>query len=243
MEIVCDLHMHSALSPCALNEMTPNNMVNMALLSGLTAIAVTDHNSCRNAESVMQVAQGTGLVVVPGLEVQTREEVHVVTLFQNLDDALAMQEAIYKTLPSMRAPEKIRAKQLVLNADDEVVAEEEAMLSMSSTLTLEQVVCQALSLGGLAIPAHVDRKSCSILSNLGFIPEDLQFPTLELSMYAEKEAYEKRFPQYRLISASDAHELGFIGMAPATLEVETVSAHGILEALRRPANDQGLPGC
>ena len=125
MNIVCDLHMHSALSPCALEEMTPNNMVNMALLQELTAIAVTDHNSCRNAAAVMEVAQGTGLVVVPGLEVQTREEVHVVTLFQSLDDALAMQEEVYAALPDMKAPAKIRNKQLLMDAEDEVVGYEE----------------------------------------------------------------------------------------------------------------------
>lgn len=231
MKIVCDLHMHSALSPCALEEMTPNNMVNMALLQELTAIAVTDHNSCRNAAAVMEVAQGTGLVVVPGLEVQTREEVHVVTLFQKLEDALAMQEEVYAGLPDMKAPAKIRAKQILLDAEDEVVGYEDKMLGLSCDMSFEQVVARAKAHGGLAIPAHIDRKSFSVLSNLGFIPEDLQFPTLELSMYAEKEVYEKKFSGYRLVTASDAHELGFVGMAPSELEVETVSAHGILQVL------------
>lgn len=233
MEIVCDLHMHSALSPCALEEMTPNNIVNMALLQELTAIAVTDHNSCRNAAAVMEVAQGTGLVVVPGLEVQTREEVHVVTLFQNLEDALAMQEEVYAALPEMKAPAKIRNKQLLLDAEDEITGYEEKLLGFSCEMSIEQVAERAAVHGGLAIPAHIDRKSCSVLSNLGFIPEDLHFPTLELSMYAEKEKYEAKFSQYRLISASDAHELGFVGMAPCRLEVETVSVHGILQTLKK----------
>lgn len=231
MKISCDLHMHSALSPCALSEMTPNNMVNMALLQELTAIAVTDHNSCRNAAKVMEVAQGTGLVVVPGLEVQTREEVHVVTLFQSLDDALAMQEEVYAGLPPMKAPPKIQAKQLLMDEEDEIVGYEDKMLSLSCNMSLETVAARAAAHGGLAIPAHIDRKSYSVLSNLGFIPEDLEFPTLELSMYAEREPYEKKYSKYRLITASDAHELGFIGMAPSELEVESVSAHGILQAL------------
>lgn len=231
MRIRCDLHMHSALSPCALEEMTPNNMVNMALLQELTAIAVTDHNSCRNAASVMKVAAGTGLVVVPGLEVQTREEVHVVTLFQRLEDALAMQEEVYAALPDMKAPPKIRNKQLLLDEEDEIIGYEEKLLGFSCNMSVEQVTERAKACGGLAIPAHIDRKSCSILSNLGFIPEHLHFPTLELSMYAEKEQYEAKFSQYRLISASDAHELGFIGMTPCELDVDTVSAHGILQVL------------
>lgn len=232
MKIMCDLHMHSALSPCALNEMTPNNMVNMALLQELTAIAVTDHNSCRNAEMVMKVAQGTGLVVVPGLEVQTREEVHVVTLFQKLEDALAMQEEVYAALPEMKAPAKMREKQLLLDDEDEIIGYEENLLNMSCELSFEAVAQRAGVHHGLAIPAHIDRKSFSVLSNLGFIPKDMHFPTLELSMYAEKESYEKKYAQqYRLITASDAHELGLIGMAPSELEVESVSAHGILQAL------------
>lgn len=231
MKIVCDLHMHSALSPCALEEMTPNNMVNMALLQELTAIAVTDHNSCRNAQAVMEVAQGTGLVVVPGMEVQTKEEVHVVTLFQNLEDALAMQEEVYASLPDFKAPEKIRKKQLILDAEDEIIGYEEKMLSLSANMTFEEVVARAAIYHGLAIPAHIDRKSSSVLSNLGFIPENLHFPTLELSMYADREVFEKRFASYRLTSASDAHELGFVGMAPSEIEVESVSPHGILKTL------------
>lgn len=232
MKILCDLHMHSALSPCALDEMTPNNMVNMALLQELTAIAVTDHNSCRNAEMVMKVAQGTGLVVVPGLEVQTREEVHVVTLFQKLEDALAMQEEVYAALPAMQAPAKIQKKQLIMDDEDEVAGYEGKMLSMSCEMSFEAVVARGTANHGLAIPAHIDRKSCSVLSNLGFIPNDLHFPTLELSMYADREQYMAKYAQqYRLITASDAHELGLIGMAPTELDVESVSAHGILQVL------------
>ncbi|MBQ7915229.1 MAG: PHP domain-containing protein [Firmicutes bacterium] len=231
MRILCDLHMHSALSPCALEEMSPNNMVNMALLQELTAIAVTDHNSCRNAAAVMEAAMGTGLVVVPGMEVQTREEVHMVTLFQNLEDALAMQEEVYAALPDMKAPAKIRNKQLILDCEDEIIGYEDKLLGFSCSMTLEQVVERTAVHHGLAIPAHIDRKSCSILSNLGFIPENLYFPVLELSMYADRVRYEGKYPNQRLISASDAHELGFVGMAPSEIRVETVSAHGILKAL------------
>lgn len=234
MKITCDLHIHSALSPCALEDMSPNNIVNMALLEELTAIAVTDHNSCDNAAAVMKVAAGTGLVVIPGMEVQTREEVHVVTLFPNLDAAYAMQQYVYDTLPSMKVPAKILSKQLLMDEEDEVVGQLERLLGFSCGLSIEETVDLARKCGGLAFPAHIDRKSCSVISNLGFIPEDLSVTTLEVSMYSDMREYEEKYPQYRIVTDSDAHELGHIGMVRNTLEVETVSVNGILRVLNTP---------
>ncbi len=233
-KITCDLHIHSALSPCALDDMTPNNIVNMALLEELTAIAVTDHNSCENAAAAMNAALGTGLVVIPGLEVQTREDVHVVTLFPSIESAYAMQRHVYDALPPMKAPAKIRAKQLLLDDEDEVTGECEKLLGFSCELTLEKVVNLAAELGGIAIPAHIDRKSFSVLSNLGFLPEDLSLTTLEISMYAEMDEYIKKYPDFRIIQDSDSHELGHIGLVRNTVEVETVSPNGIIRALKTP---------
>ena len=231
MQITCDLHIHSALSPCALNDMTPNNIVNMALLEELTAIAVTDHNSCDNAEAAMKVALGTGLVVIPGMEVQTREDIHIVTLFPGIEEARAMQEHVYRTLPPIRAPKKQMEKQLLMDDDDEVTGFCDKLLNMSSSLSVEEVAELALSLGGTAIPAHIDRKSMSILASLGFIPRNLPVKTLEVSMFADKEPFALEYPQYRIITDSDSHELGHIGLVRNTLDVETVSAHGIIKVL------------
>ena len=234
MEITCDLHIHSALSPCALEDMTPNNIVNMALLEELTAIAVTDHNSCDNAEAVMKAALGTGLVVIPGMEVQTHEDIHVVTLFPDIESAYAMQKHVYESLPAMKVPAKIRSKQLLMDDEDEVVGQLERLLGFSCGLTLEETVTLAKSYGGIAIPAHIDRKSFSVLASLGFLPEDLPLTTLEVSMYSETDEYKEKYPQYRIITDSDAHELGHIGMVRNTLKVETVSANGILRVLNTP---------
>ena len=231
MLITCDLHIHSALSPCALNDMTPNNIVNMALLEELTAIAVTDHNSCENAEAAMKVALGTGLVVIPGMEVQTREDVHVVTLFPGIEEARAMQRLVYDTLPPISAPRKQREKQQILDDDDKITGYCDKLLNMACSLTLEEVCEKALALGGIAIPAHIDRKSYSLLANLGFVPKNLPVKTLEVSMFSDKEPYEAQYPDYRIITDSDAHELGHIGLVRNTLDVETVSAHGIIKVL------------
>lgn len=231
-KITCDLHIHSALSPCALDDMTPNNIVNMALLEELTAIAITDHNSCENAHAVMQAALGTGLVVIPGLEVQTREDVHVVTLFPNIEAAYAMQQKVYAALPQMNAPAKICAKQLLVDAEDEIIGSCNKLLGFSCELSLEQVVLLASEFGGIAIPAHIDRKSFSVLSNLGFLPAALSLTTLELSMYAKWEEYVNLYPAHRIIQNSDSHELGHIALVRNTIEVESVSPNGIIRVLK-----------
>jgi len=234
MKITCDLHIHSALSPCALDDMTPNNIVNMALLEELTAIAVTDHNSCDNAEAVMKAALGTGLVVIPGMEVQTREDIHVVTLFPDMEAAYAMQKHVYDALPAMKVPAKIRNKQLLMDDEDEVTGQLERLLGFSCSLSMEEVIELAKSYGGIAIPAHIDRKSFSVLASLGFLPEDLPLTTLEVSMYSDIEEYKEKYPEYRMITDSDAHELGHIGMVRNIIDVETVSANGILRVLNTP---------
>ena len=179
----------------------------------------------------MKVALGTGLVVIPGMEVQTREDVHVVTLFPGIEEARAMQQAVYDTLPPIKAPKKQLEKQLILDDDDEITGYCDKLLNMSCSLSVEEVSEKALALGGIAIPAHIDRKSYSLLSSLGFVPKNLPVKTLEVSMFSDKEPYEQQYPQYRIITDSDAHELGHIGMVRNTLDVETVSAHGIIKVL------------
>ena len=231
MRITCDLHMHSALSPCAMEDMTPNNMVNMALLEELTAIAITDHNSCENVGAIMRVARGSGLVIIPGMEVQTREDVHMVTLFADLDAAMAMQQQVYGTLPPFRASAKQQAKQLLLDEEDEVVGHCSMLLNMSCGFSVEEVVRLAASLDGIAIPAHIDRKSFSMCSQLGFVPPNLPVTNLEVSMFADAEQFRREYPAYRILTDSDAHELGHIGLVRNELDVETVSAHGIIKAL------------
>ena len=226
-----DLHLHSCLSPCGDMDMTPNNIVNMALLEELTAIAVTDHNSCENAEAAMKVALGTGLVVIPGMEVQTREDIHVVTLFPNIEKAKAMQQIVYDKLPPFPVPKKQREKQLIMDDDDEIVGFCDKLLNMSADLSIDEVVETAASLDGIAIPAHIDRKSMSILASLGFIPKNLPVKTLEVSMFGDLEEYEATYPNYRIITDSDSHELGHIGLVRNTIDVETVSPHGIIKAL------------
>lgn len=233
MIITYDFHIHTALSPCGEESMTPNNIVNMALLNGLDAIAITDHNSCENVEVVMKVAQDKELIVIPGIEVETKEEIHVVCLFYRLEDVYNVQEIIYSHLPQIKNKEKIFGKQLVFNEEDDVIRELDKMLSFATSLSIDKVYDLVRLNSGIMIPAHIDRPSYSILSNLGMLPSNLDLPTLEVSRHCDYESYIKKYPKHRLLRSSDAHELGYIGICESQLSVQERSIKSILDCLKQ----------
>ena len=205
-----DLHLHTVLSPCAEVEMIPPLIVAQAERLGLGGIAVTDHNSAENVQAVIEASQGTDLIVLPGMEVQTREEVHMVCLFDSIEQDLAWQKTVYAHLPRLSNRPDAFGAQFVVDAEGEFVRENDRLLLTSVDLSVEDVTYAVRSLGGLCIPAHVDRPSYSLIANLGFVPPDLHFEALEVSRLLGPEAARKRFPQlqaHTLIVSSDAHRL------------------------------------
>ncbi len=205
-----DLHIHTCLSPCAELEMLPELIVQQAQALGLQIVAITDHNSAENVASVVNAAQGTGITVLPGMEVQTREEVHVVTLFDSLEQVMAWQEQVYDSLPPLKNDEATFGEQLILDAEGYPAGYLDRMLITSSAFPVEEVVARVEKLGGLCIPAHVDRPVYSIIANLGFIPPDLQVSGVEISVNISPADARQRFPQlarYSLIANGDAHRL------------------------------------
>lgn len=237
MKVKYDFHIHTALSPCALDEMTPNNIVNMAIISEISAIAVTDHNTCGNLQAIMSVAKDTNLVVIPGMEVETREEIHVVCLFTTVQGAFTMQDYVYQNLPKLKNKAKVLGHQLLLDSEDEVVGEEERLLSFATGITFEEVISKVWELGGIAIPAHIDRPSYSVISNLGMLPPNELLTCLEVSQYGEFEDYKAKYKDYRMLQSSDSHELGFVGICNKTLEIgleenEKLSPEKIINYLR-----------
>ena len=215
MEIYYDLHIHTALSPCADDDMTPNNIVNMALLNELDVIAVTDHNTCGNAAAVMQAAEGTGLLVLCGMEAETAEEVHAVCLFAALAQGLAFEQAIKANMPSLANKPHIFGKQLYFDADDAILGTCDRMLLVASQYTLAELAELAAAHHGVLIPAHIDRASNSIMANLGFIPPELDVAYIEFTKNTDVTAYlaaHKRlfFREYGTLRSSDAHRLGDI---------------------------------
>jgi len=210
VKIYYDLHIHTALSPCADDDMTPNNVVNMAYLKGLNVIAITDHNSVKNCRACISAAKELPLVVIPGMELQTKEDVHVLCYFRNVEDAEQFEEQVdvYRVkLPNK--PERF-GNQKILNALDEVVGEYPFALIASLDLAIEQVIQLVSDLNGVVVPAHLDRPSNSLLSNLGFMPKELKVSSIEVSKRTEKSIFlnrNRRLEKYLLLQNSDAHDL------------------------------------
>ncbi len=222
------MHIHSALSPCCDDDMTPNNIVNMALLNGLDAIAVTDHNSCDNVEAVIKAAGGR-LVVIPGMELQTAEEVHLLCYFPHLDALMSFQDRIRGFYTGIENKPELFGNQLIMNERDEVIGIKEQLLLASLNLSIDEALHYARSLGGLVVPAHVDRPSYSIISQLGFIPEYMGFTLLEYSQKPLMENYDRS--KYKLIISSDAHSLSSILDKKMIIPVEEITLEGILHYL------------
>lgn len=222
MKYAVDLHIHSALSPCADKDMTPNNIVNMAVLKGLDAIALTDHNSAGNLEAVSICARNRGLVFIPGMEVESCEEVHLVCLLPDLKSALELNQKVYQALPVIENRTDIFGHQFFMDENDRIIGEEDRLLINATALTCDEIFTIVRSLGGAVIPAHVDRPSNSMISNLGWIPEDLGVKFLELSKSCDRSDYIAAHPQldhYKLIKSSDAHNLGDILERESLIEI------------------------
>lgn len=225
--IYYDFHIHSALSPCADADMTPNNIVNMAAISGLDAVAVTDHNSVGNVRAAVLAAKSAGVTVVPGMEVETAEEVHILTLYPSIEAAEYAAGEVYRALPDIKNRPEIFGQQIIMNENDEIEGYEEKLLISPTTLSVNMLFSLVSSCGGLFIPAHVDRHSYSVLTNLGFIPDDLDIRHIEVSGAVENlEAYLERRPEllkYNIFRNSDAHYLENISQRNAFLETENIS--------------------
>lgn len=210
MKVYYDLHIHSCLSPCGEEEMTPNNIVNMAMIKGLDVIAVADHNASQNVAAAMQVANKRDIVVIPAMELQTSEEVHLLCLFKTLEDLQAFQEVVDQHLLGIPNNEKKFGPQLILDHEDECIGTIEHALIFSTTLTFEQTVSAVREIGGFVLPAHINRQSNGVLAMLGFIPEGMNFTTIEVSNDEAGTRFLETFKdkeRYRIIRNSDAHQL------------------------------------
>lgn len=224
--IYYDFHIHSALSPCGDADMTPNNIVNMAVISGLDAIAVSDHNSVKNVRAVMAAGKKAGIAVVPAMEAETEEEVHILTLYPTIDAAEETAREVYKALPGIKNRPEIFGEQLIMDENDEVTGVEEKLLITPAAMPMAKLLDVVRSVGGLFVPAHVDRHSYSVLTNLGFIPEDLDIGWIEISRNtADVQAYlssRKDLAGYKILRNSDAHYLADISEKEACAGIESL---------------------
>lgn len=217
-----DLHMHSCLSPCADDDMTPANMAGMASLNGLQLLALTDHNSCGNCAAFLQACKTYGIVGVPGMELTTAEEVHMVCLFPTLETAMEFDEIVRKNRMPVKNRPQIFGNQLYVDAEDNILGEEPILLIPAGRLTIADAFAKVLALGGACFPAHINRPSNGLLGILGAFPPAPFFPTVELNGTDDREAYIRDYGlQDRIVlSSSDAHHLWDIQMAGPSLELD-----------------------
>ena len=228
-----DLHVHSCLSPCADDDMTPANICGMAFLKGLQAIAVTDHNTARNLPYVKEAADHYGLILLPGMEITTREEVHLLGYFPTVEAAVDAGEFFSSHLPPMPNMPDFFGHQYVMNTDDEVVAEETRMLIGATDLDLSECAAAIRERGGIPVPAHINRGSNGLLINLGMMPLEPDFRLVEVSpaLPVDERAVKGR----TVLHASDAHQLGNISEATFDFPVDRFSAGGLFDTLLRCA--------
>ncbi len=229
-----DLHVHTVLSPCAEVEMIPPLIVQRALELRLDWIAVTDHNSVGNVRAVLAAAEGTGLAVTPGMEVESREEAHLVCLFDTAEQAEAWGALVTAHLPRRRNDERFFGAQFLVDAEGEYVRTEERLLLTSTDLAVEEIAREVSALGGLVVPAHVDRPANSLLVNLGFVPPELDVPGLEISRWASEPEFRRAHPElarYGFVSSGDAHRLSEL-MRRTAIVSRSRTVAGLRQALR-----------
>ena len=229
-----DLHVHTCLSPCGDLEMSPIKIIRRARDREIEILAICDHNSSENAPAVMRAAEGRGPVVLPGMEVCSKEEVHVLALFGRLDDAQAMQSIVYRHLSGRNDPAAF-GLQVISNERDEVLGFQDRLLIGALDLDLGEIVQDIHRLGGVVVASHIDRESFSVISQLGFIPASVTFDALELSGNISPAEARERFASYArhtFLRNSDAHFLEDLGKNTSAYLLEQPTFEELCKALR-----------
>ncbi len=209
MKYSYDLHNHSCLSPCADNDNTPNNIAGMAYLSGIKIVALTDHNSAKNCPAFFDAAKKYGIIPVAGMELTTSEDIHLVCLFEELESALNFDSYLQSRRMLFKNRKDIFGEQLILDADDNVIGEDEHLLSNATTVTLDEAPDLIKKFGGLCYPAHIDRDANGIIAVLGTLPPTPSFDCVEMrseeniAQYTEKYGLNGK----TIVISSDAHYL------------------------------------
>ncbi len=207
---LADLHVHTVLSPCAEVEMIPPLIVKRALELALGIIAITDHNSAENVAAVIEAARGSGLTVLPGMEVHTREEVHLLCLFESMQQTLEWQEFVYAHLPRLKNDEALFGSQFVVDASGDFIRHNERLLLTSTSLSVEELAREIEQRNGICMAAHVDRPAFGLLTNLGFVPPNVPLAAMEITRHTPWQQLQEQHPSlsgYSFVRSGDAHRL------------------------------------
>lgn len=211
----CDLHVHTCLSPCAGLEMYPSALVRQAVAKGLDVMAICDHNASENVPYVIRAARGQGLTVLPGMEITSTEEAHLLAIFDNMENLQRLQEVVYSRMSGENDENRFGC-QAIVNESDEVEGFNPRLLIGATELSLAELVGQVHVFGGLAVASHIDRESFSVISQLGFVDPEIPFDALEISRRTSPADARRAYPDlahYPFVSSSDAHRIEDVGSA------------------------------
>lgn len=231
MKVSYDLHIHSCLSPCADIEMTPNNIVNMSVLNGLNVIAITDHNSCKNCKALVEAGKKANLLVIPGMEICTNEDIHVTCLFETVTDAENFSTYVYSNMPLIPHRPDIFGEQIIMNSNDIEISRESYLLLNATNISVNDILSTTNKYNGTAFPAHIDRSSYSVISSLGDIPPEAGFNTIEISTKGNIEKMKSLHPIIKdklILINSDSHYLENLISEKRYIEIDTLSTKSII---------------
>lgn len=233
MKCSFDLHLHSCLSPCGDNANTPADLAGMCALAGLDIVALTDHNTCGNCRAFCEAAERHGLLALPGMELTTAEEVHVVCLFPDLDRADAFSAYVRERLPSIENDPRFFGDQIFMDSRDNIIGCETAFLAGASSIGVYETAALVTSFGGVAFPAHIDRPAFSLLSNLGFWDDAMGFSLAELSSACPSGFTDRSdLAGLRFLTNCDAHMLEQIPDAHQWMDLPERSPQAVLNWLK-----------
>lgn len=246
--LLADFHIHTLLSPCAEIEMTPHHIVMRAAQYGVDAVAITDHNASANAAAAVEAAKNYGVKVFPGMEVECREEAHIVVLFDTLEQLAAWQKIVDANMSGLKNNAERFGAQFIVDDDDNFIAEEERMLLGPLKLPAAEVIQKVNAMGGMAIAAHVDRPSYSLLMQLGFLPSDMGLTAAEISLAGIRELKEQKLKLalggLNYVTDSDAHMMdSFINGPKNLITVKSLTVAELKLALAAEEGRSWQPGC
>ncbi len=236
-EYSINLHTHTVLSPCADILMTPGNIIKKAREKKIDILAITDHNSAANVEVAMELVKDFPLHLIPGMEVETAEEVHLLCLFDSLEQILEWQDIVYHSLPDLKNDEEYFGYQLLVDCNDEFIGRVDKLLATAINLTVTQVVEKVIKIGGIVIPSHIE-KAYGLITNLGLIPPELNLPVLEIFRTSTRDEIREKFPflkNFSLIKNSDAHYLSEVKSFMQVI-LEEINVREILKSLDNKEN-------
>lgn len=218
-----DLHIHSCLSPCGDDDMTPATIAGFAKINGLDICALTDHNTSKNCPAFVKACEFYGVIPMCGMELTTSEDVHMICLFDSLGSAMFFDSFVDERQINYKNKPEIFGNQYIIDEDDNVIGEETYLLINATTISIDEAYDTVTSLGGVCYPAHIDRDSNGIVAVLGTFPKEPGFTAFELNDSDNLASVRDSYPwiqSLRYLVCSDAHRITDIAEGVNMIELD-----------------------